>query len=184
MPIDSKPLQLTINAQAVGPLDVPVEMMMIDFLHEYVNLTGSRLGCGIGQCRACTIIVDDPSGTSMELQSCITPAHFFAGKRIRTVEGHATRAADGTISKLSPIQEKFLEHYSFQCSYCTPGMINAATVLLERLARDPIREDQVDETIENAMNAHICRCTGYVRYYTAIKEVVLSTPGLTSNAST
>ncbi|MFK7887006.1 MAG: (2Fe-2S)-binding protein [Gammaproteobacteria bacterium] len=182
MSMTTKPLRLTINAEDVGPMDVPEDLMMIDFLHEYVNLTGSRLGCGIGQCRACTIIVDDPSGTSTELQTCITPAHFFAGKRIRTVEGHATRAADGTITKLTPIQEKFLEHYSFQCSYCTPGMINGATVLLERLQRDPVPEDQIDQVIEDAMNSHLCRCTGYVRYYTAIKEVVLSTPGLTRPA--
>jgi len=179
MSISTRPLQLTINAQAVGPMEVPDDLMMIDFLHEYVNLTGSRLGCGIGQCRACTIIVDDPSGTSMELQTCITPAHFFAGKHIRTVEGHATRAPDGSITKLTPIQEKFLQHYSFQCSYCTPGMINGATVLLEKLERDPVPVDQIDQVIEDAMNSHLCRCTGYVRYYTAIKEVVLSTPGLT-----
>lgn len=68
-------------------MDVPEGLMMIDFLHEYVDLTGSRLGCGQGICHACVVILDNPSGTSEEIRTCITGAHFFNNKSIRTIEG-------------------------------------------------------------------------------------------------
>ncbi|MET3130204.1 aerobic-type carbon monoxide dehydrogenase small subunit (CoxS/CutS family) [Oxalobacteraceae bacterium GrIS 1.11] len=178
MSIHSKALSLRINGKQIGPLPVPDNLMMIDFLHEYLDLTGSRLGCGQGVCYACVVILDQPDGSSEEVRSCITGAHFFEGKTVRTIEGHAQRNDKGDIVALAPIQQKFLEHYSFQCGYCTPGFVNAATVLLESLRRAPIARDQVDDTISAALNAHICRCTGYVRYFEAVKEVVLSTPGL------
>ena len=173
-----KPLSVKINGKAVGPMQVPEGLMMIEFLHEYVGLTGSRLGCGQGICHACVVIVDQPDGTSEEMRTCITGAHFFHGRSIRTIEGHATRNEAGEVVELSPIQQKFLEHFSFQCGYCTPGFVNGATVLVERLKREPVARDKLDETITEALNDHICRCTGYVRYFEAVKDVVLSTPGL------
>lgn len=176
--LTTQPLSLTINGQAVGPIAVPEGLMMIDFLHEYLSLTGSRLGCGQGVCRACVVILDHDDGTSEERRTCITGAHFFAGKKVRTVEGHAQRNEKGEVVALSPIQQKFLDHFSFQCGYCTPGFVNGATVLVERLKRQPIARDKVEETITEALNEHICRCTGYVRYYSAVKDVILSTPGL------
>ncbi|MCW3479551.1 (2Fe-2S)-binding protein [Neisseriaceae bacterium JH1-16] len=178
MSIANKPLSMTINGKAVGPLNVPDGLMMIDFLHEYVALTGSRLGCGQGVCRACVAILDNPDGTSEEIRTCITGAHFFQGKKVRTIEGHAKLNEKGEVVELSQIQQKFLEHYSFQCGYCTPGFVNAATVLVEKLKRQPVDKDQVEETITEALNDHICRCTGYVRYYEAVKDVVMNTPGL------
>ncbi|WP_423460945.1 (2Fe-2S)-binding protein [Ottowia sp. VDI28] len=178
MAIPIQPLSLTVNGKAVGPIDVPEGLMMIDFLHEYMGLTGSRLGCGQGVCRACVLILDHDDGTSEEKRTCITGAHFFAGKKVRTVEGHAQRNEKGEVVALSPIQQKFLDHFSFQCGYCTPGFVNGATVLVERLKRQPIAKDKVEETITAALNDHICRCTGYVRYYEAVKDVILSTPGL------
>ena len=182
-----KPLKLKINGKDVGPMDVPDGLMMIDFLHEYAGLTGSRLGCGIGECRACVVIVDKPGkdgglGSSEEMRTCITGAHHFAGKQIRTVEGHAKRNDKGEVVELSPIQQKFLEHYSFQCGYCTPGFVNGATVLIEKLKREPIAKSKVEAAITEALNTHLCRCTGYVRYYEAIKDVILTTPGLTKEA--
>ena len=178
--IPLKPLRLTINGQQTRPLEVPDGLMMLDFLHEYLGLTGSRMGCGIGVCRACVIIVDDPDGRSQEMRTCITPAQFFAGKRIRTVEGHARRNEKGELVALSPVQQKFLEHYSFQCGYCTPGFVNGATVLIERLQRDPVARSRVEAVIVEALDEHLCRCTGYVRYYEAIRDLILSTPGLTT----
>ena len=178
--MNKKPLTIKINGKDVGPMQVPDGLMMLDFLHEYAALTGSRLGCGIGMCRACVVIVDKPDGTSEEMRTCITGAHHFAGKQIRTVEGHAQRNEKGEIIALSPIQQKFLEHYSFQCGYCTPGFVNGATVLIERLKRQPVARSLVESTITEALNAHLCRCTGYVRYYEAVKDVILSTPGLTT----
>jgi aerobic-type carbon monoxide dehydrogenase small subunit (CoxS/CutS family) len=84
---------------------------------------------------------------------------------------------------MSTVQQKFLEHFSFQCGYCTPGFVNATTVLIERLRRNPITKDQIEATIMDALNEHICRCTGYVRYYEAVKDLVLATPGLVKDAA-
>jgi aerobic-type carbon monoxide dehydrogenase small subunit (CoxS/CutS family) len=179
----SMPLSIKVNGEIVGPTDVPAGLMMIDYLHEYLHLTGSRLGCGQGICHACVVIVDKPDGTSEEVRTCITGANFFHGKSIRTIEGHAKRNEAGEVVELSPIQQKFLEHFSFQCGYCTPGFVNAATVLIERLKREPVAKDKVEATITEALNDHICRCTGYVRYYEAVKEVVLTTPGLVKDAA-
>ncbi|WP_175726230.1 (2Fe-2S)-binding protein [Burkholderia ambifaria] len=178
-----KPLSVNINGKSVGPMQVPEGLMMIEFLHEYAGLTGSRLGCGQGVCHACVVIVDKPDGTSEEMRTCITGAHFFHGRSIRTIEGHAKRNDAGEVVELSPIQQKFLEHFSFQCGYCTPGFVNAATVLIERLKREPIAKADVERTITDALNAHLCRCTGYVRYYEAVKDVILTTPGLVKDAA-
>ncbi|WP_261524702.1 (2Fe-2S)-binding protein [Burkholderia multivorans] len=178
-----KPLSVNINGKAVGPMQVPEGLMMIEFLHEYAGLTGSRLGCGQGICHACVVILDKPDGTSEEVRTCITGAHFFHGRAIRTVEGHAKRNEAGEVVELSPIQQKFLEHFSFQCGYCTPGFVNAATVLIERLKREPVAKADVERAITEALNAHLCRCTGYVRYYEAVKDVVMTTPGLVKDAA-
>ncbi|WP_179404954.1 (2Fe-2S)-binding protein [Burkholderia guangdongensis] len=178
-----KPLSVTINGRAVGPMQVPEGLMMIEFLHEYAGLTGSRLGCGQGICHACVVILDQPDGTSEEIRTCITGAHYFNGRALRTVEGHAKRNDAGEVVELSPIQQKFLEHFSFQCGYCTPGFVNAATVLIERLKRQPVAKADVEQTILDALDAHICRCTGYVRYYEAVKDVVMNTPGLVRDAA-
>jgi len=167
-------LSMIINSQAVGPLEVADDLMMIDFLHEYLNLTGSRLGCGQGVCHACVAILDKPDGTSEEIRTCITGAHFFDGKRVRTVEGLARRDAQGEVSELNPIQQKFVDQFAFQCSYCTPGYVNAATVLVEKLQRQPVKRSELEGEIENALGKHICRCTGYVRYYSAARAVVES----------
>ncbi|KVG65073.1 (2Fe-2S)-binding protein [Burkholderia pseudomultivorans] len=178
-----KPLSVKINGKSVGPMQVPEGLMMIEFLHEYAGLTGSRLGCGQGICHACVVIVDQPDGTSEEMRTCITGAHFFHGRSIRTIEGHAKRNEAGEVVELSPIQQKFLEHFSFQCGYCTPGFVNAATVLIERLKREPVAKADVERTITAALDAHLCRCTGYVRYYEAVKDVVMNTPGLVKESA-
>lgn len=170
------PFSVTINGSRLGPVEVPESLMMIDFLHEYANLTGTKLGCGQGVCHACAIILDKEDGTSVTVRSCITGVGFFAGRRIRTVEGHA---AGGEPRQLSAVQRAFLEHYSFQCGYCTPGFVNAATVLVERLKREPIERDRVEQFVTESLNEHICRCTGYVRYHRAVRDLILATPGLT-----
>lgn len=172
------PLTLRINGRDHGPIDVPDDMMLVDVLHEYLGLTGTRFGCGQGVCRACTVIVDDEQGPR-EVRSCITGAHYFQGKAIRTVEGHAKRGDDGALLELSTVQQAFLDHFSFQCGYCTPGFVNAATVLLERLGKQATRDYQREEVralILEALDPHLCRCTGYVRYYQAVEELVLKLP--------
>lgn len=176
-PRATRPLTLHVNGRRHGPLEVPEDMMLADVLHEYLGLTGTRVVCGQGVCRACTVIVDEPGG-SREVRSCITGAHHFEGKRIRTVEGHAKRDASGRIVELSPVQQAFLDHYAFQCGFCTPGFVNAATVLIEKLQKNPVAREELEATITAALDPHLCRCTGYVRYYQAVRAVVLATPGL------
>ena len=95
--ISTQAITLHLNGKNVGPTEVPDNLMMIDFLHEYLNLTGSRLGCGQGVCRACVVILDKPDGTSEEVRSCITGAYFFNDKKVRTIEGHAKRNDKGEV---------------------------------------------------------------------------------------
>ncbi|HCP54255.1 MULTISPECIES: (2Fe-2S)-binding protein [Pseudomonas] len=166
------PLQMTINGKPVDAVDIPDDLPMIDYLHEYNNLTGSRLGCGQGICHACVVIVDNPDGTSEEVRTCITGAHYFAGKQIRTIEGHAKRDEQGVVTELNPIQQRFVDEFAFQCSYCAPGFVNAATVLVEKLQRQPVAKSQLEQVIEDSLGHHICRCTGYVRYYSATRNVL------------
>ena len=143
---------------------------MIDFLHEYAGPDGlaARLRAGRVPCMR-----RDPRRTrrpSEEIRTCITGAHFFDGKRVRTIEGHAKRD-DTARCELSPVQQKFLEHFSFQCGYCTPGFVNAATVLVERLKHEPVaKESRRRRRSCRRSMTHLCRCTGYVRYYEAVKD--------------
>ena len=184
MSLPTRPLTLTINGRRRGPIDVPEGMMMIDVLHEMLDLTGSRLGCGQGICHACVVIWDRDDQTSEEVPTCITGADFFDGKRIRTIEGAAQTNDNGEIIALSAVQQAFLDRFSFQCGYCTPGFVNAATVLIERLKRVPVPRAELEATITAALENHICRCTGYVRYYQAVRDVILATPGLTRECVT
>ncbi|WID94938.1 (2Fe-2S)-binding protein [Bosea vestrisii] len=178
MTIATQKLSLTINDKAVGPIDVPETMMMQDFLYEYLNLTGSRMGCGQGICHACTVVLEKADGSLEEMRTCITGAHWFAGRKVRTVEGQAKRDGNGAITELSPVQQAFIEHFSFQCGYCTPGFVTGATVLLDQLRRNPVKREALEQVISEALDRHICRCTGYVRYFEAVRDLVLRTPGL------
>jgi aerobic-type carbon monoxide dehydrogenase small subunit (CoxS/CutS family) len=166
MSLPTRPLTVTINGRRHGPIDVPVGMMMLDVLHEMLDLTGSRLGCGLGICFACVVIWDRDDQTSEEVPTCVADAHFFDGKRIRIIA-------------FSPVQQAFLDRFSFECGYCTPGFVNAATVLIEGLKRKPVPRAEVEATVAAALETHLCRCTGYVRYYEAVRDVILATPGLT-----
>lgn len=173
----------TINRKKVGPIDVPKDLMMVELLQEYLGLNGTRLGCGQGVCRACTIIVDDPDKGAITVPACVTGVTWLNGKTIRTVEGIAT-VDDKGVTQPSPIQKAFLTHYAFQCGYCTPGFVNSATALLERLQKQPVHADDVERVIEEQLEPHICRCTGYTRYYAAVRDVILNTPGMTTGKRT
>ena len=177
MTVRTSQLSLSVNGKPVGPIDVPDDMMLLDFLHEYLGLTGSRMACGQGICHACAVILDGP-GSAREIRSCITGAHFFAGKSIRTIEGHAERDVLGNVVRLSPVQQAFIEHFAFQCGYCTPGFVIAATVLIERLKTSPVARRDLEAAIDKALGSHICRCTGYVRYFEAVRDLIVATPGL------
>ncbi|MFD1796335.1 (2Fe-2S)-binding protein [Paracoccus aurantiacus] len=179
MAIQKISFSATINGQKVGPMDLPEDLMAVELLQEYLNLTGTRLTCGQGVCRACTIIVEGENGPRT-VPACITGISWLNGRSIRTIEGIAGKDGDGKPVP-SAVQQAFLEHFAFQCSYCTPGFVNAGTVLVETLERAPIPAAQVEARILDALDANICRCTGYVRYYQALRDVILNTPGLTTD---
>ncbi|NHC62209.1 2Fe-2S iron-sulfur cluster-binding protein, partial [Paenalcaligenes suwonensis] len=82
MSLEKQPLTLTINGNKIGPVDVPLDMPMIDFLHEHLNLTGTRFGCGQGICHACTIVENHPDGSTTESRTCVFSAHYFNNKSI------------------------------------------------------------------------------------------------------
>jgi len=167
-------LSMTVNGKPVGPHEVPEAMPMVDYLNDILGLTGTKFGCGIGVCHACVVIVEEPDGTAKTMRTCINGATTFAGKSVRTVEGHQTG------DNLSRVQTAFVEHFAFQCGYCTSGFVNEATLLVERLSKNPVARDRIEATIEEALGEHICRCTGYVRYYEAMRDLILSDPSLTT----
>jgi len=164
-------LRLTINGRAYGPIDVRDDLSMNDFLREGLGMTGTKFGCGAAQCLCCAVIVDHPDGTSATTPTCVVPAASFDGKVVRTVEGHARNG------ELSALQKAFIEHFAFQCGYCTPGFLNEGQVLLERLARKPVPRGELDKIIAEALDGHLCRCTGYVKYHEAVRAVILADPG-------
>lgn len=163
-------LSLTINGRAYGPLEVRDALTMNDFLRERLGLTGTKFGCGAAQCLSCAVIVDDPDGTSHVSPTCVVSAASFDGKAIRTVEGHAKNG------ELSTLQKAFIEHFSFQCGYCTAGFLNESQVLLERLARNPVARADLEKAIAEALDGHLCRCTGYIKYHEAVRDVILAEP--------
>jgi len=164
-------LSLTINGRAYGPYDVGADLTMNDFLREYLGLTGTKFGCGAAQCLSCAVIVDRPDGTSYTSPTCVIHAANFNGKKVRTIEGHAKNG------ELTVLQTAFIEQFAFQCGYCTSGFLNEGQVLLERLERKPIAQAELEKTITEALDGHLCRCTGYVKYHQAVRSVALSDPG-------
>jgi aerobic-type carbon monoxide dehydrogenase small subunit (CoxS/CutS family) len=163
-------LAITINGRAIDPIEVRDDLSMNDFLREYLGMTGTKFGCGAAQCLSCAIIVDNPDGTSYASPTCVVPAASFDGKAIRTVEGHAKNG------ELTALQKAFIDHFAFQCGYCTAGFLNEAQVLLERLGKNPVARGALEQTIAEALDGHICRCTGYVKYHQAVRDVILADP--------
>ena len=161
-------LSLTINGRKHGPIEVRDDLSMNDFLREMLGMTGTKFGCGAAQCLSCAVIIDNPDGTSYTSPTCVVPAANFDGKAIRTVEGHAK---DG---ELSALQRAFIEHFAFQCGYCTAGFLNEGQVLLELLAREPVTRDRLETVIADALDGHLCRCTGYIKYHQAVRDVILA----------
>ncbi|GFE64112.1 (2Fe-2S)-binding protein [Litoreibacter roseus] len=139
--------------------------MLLDYLHEDMNMTGTKFCCGMGICRACTVsVVKAPNPNAVPVISCSTALATLNGTDITTVEGVASG------DDLHPIQTAFLENFAFQCGYCTPGFVMASKIFLDWLATAPVTEDELDDAIQNAIGDHICRCTGYVRYYEALRK--------------
>lgn len=166
---------VTINNERFSRDTIDGNMWLNDFLREEINLTGTKFCCGIAVCRVCTVAVARVPGSHLRpIQSCTTQLSTINGEIITTIEGLNKAGA------LHPLQEAFLKHFSFQCGYSAPGFLMAAYCLLDRLQRQPIPKSTVDAAIEDAVGQHICRCSGYVRYHRAIRDVVLATPELTT----
>jgi carbon-monoxide dehydrogenase small subunit len=144
---------VTVNG-ALYTESVPVAMTLLQFLKEKLLLTGTKEGCGIGECGACTIIMD-----GKPVDSCLVLAVEADGSVIRTIEGEAKNG------ELTELQKAFIEHGAVQCGFCTSGMIMSARSLLERNP-NPSREQIVESIAGN-----LCRCTGYEPVVRAIEAV-------------
>ena len=135
-------------------LTVPANRTLLSVLRDDLALTGTKEGCGAGECGACTVIMD-----GLAVNACLILAPELNGKHIETVEG-LTKG-----DQLSPLQESFIEHMALQCGFCTPGMLMSAESLL-RENPHPTREE-----IATAMSGNLCRCTGYKKIVEAIEDV-------------
>jgi aerobic-type carbon monoxide dehydrogenase small subunit (CoxS/CutS family) len=132
--------------------DVDARKLLIHFVRDDLDLTGSHIGCDTGNCGACSMIVD---GTLVK--SCMLLAVQADGATVETVEG----LADG--DQLSPLQQAFSDHHALQCGYCTPGMLMSATALLRE------NPSPSEAEIRKALQGNICRCTGYWNIFEAVK---------------
>jgi aerobic-type carbon monoxide dehydrogenase small subunit (CoxS/CutS family) len=145
-------MTVTINGQAHSLAAAP-DRPLLDVLREDLGLTGTKYGCGEGQCRTCTVLLNDKPVTS-----CLTPVRLAEGKSVTTIEGLAAG------ERLHRVQQAFLDAEAMQCGYCVPGMILRTVALLE--ATPQPTEAQIVE----ALNGNLCRCCGYVRILDAVRR--------------
>ena len=133
--------------------EVDARRLLVHFIRDELDLTGTHIGCDTGNCGACTVILDGRA-----IKSCMMLAVQADGAKIETVEGLAENG------ELTPLQQAFSQHHALQCGYCTPGMLMSATALLRE------RPSPTEEEIRKAIQGNICRCTGYVNIVEAIKS--------------
>jgi len=144
-------INLTVNG-ANHQLEIPATRLLIDFLRYDLGLTGTKEGCSVGVCGACTVLVDGQLSAS-----CISLAVAADGAEITTIEGVAQGGA------LHPVQQAFIDHGGYQCGICTPGQVVAAVALLEA------NPDPTEDDVREWMKGNLCRCTGY---YSIMESVV------------
>jgi aerobic carbon-monoxide dehydrogenase small subunit len=149
MPMDAT-ITFTVNGKSRTVITDP-QRPLLDVLREDLQLTGTKFGCGEGQCRACTVLMNGKS-----IASCTTAVGDADKQTILTIEG----LADG--GKLHPVQQAFLDEGAFQCGYCTAGMIMGTVALLKEIPQP------TDADILSRMNRHLCRCCSYPKYLQAI----------------
>jgi aerobic-type carbon monoxide dehydrogenase small subunit (CoxS/CutS family) len=143
-------IRFTVNGQARS-IDTEPERPLLEVLREDLDLTGTKYGCGEGQCGACTVLVDNKP-----VRSCITPVRVAQGRKVTTIEGLAAG------EKLHPVQQAFVDEGAMQCGYCIPGMVLGTVALLEATPKP------TDAQIAAGLNGHICRCNGYHRIIAAV----------------
>lgn len=132
--------------------DVPGHLSLLKFLREELNLTGTKYGCGKGECGACTVLLDRRA-----VCSCLTPVGKVEGHSVVTIEGLARGGV------LDPVQEAFVRCGAFQCGFCTPGFVMSAMALLEQ------NPNPTDDDIRRGLVGNICRCTGYAKIFEAVR---------------
>jgi aerobic-type carbon monoxide dehydrogenase small subunit (CoxS/CutS family) len=152
--------ELYINGSK-SRIDAESDRSLLSALRDDLDLTGSKYGCGEGQCGACTVLIDGQA-----TRSCITTVGAAAGKKIVTIEG---LEQDG---RLHPIQESFLEADALQCGYCTPGMIMSGVALLAK------NTNPSEQEIVQFMQGNVCRCGTYPRIVTAIRKAARAMKGV------
>ena len=144
---------ITLNVNEKDyPLEVKPNEILLNVLRDRLGLMGTKYGCGLGECGACTVLLDGKA-----ILSCQTLAFTADGRKITTIEG-LERAGE-----LDPLQQAFIDEGAVQCGYCTPGMILSAKALLDE------RPDPTTEEIKQAIRGNLCRCTGYTNIVRAIK---------------
>jgi aerobic-type carbon monoxide dehydrogenase small subunit (CoxS/CutS family) len=151
-PVRSKRISVEINGER-HEAEVEARRLLVHFIRDDANLTGTHVGCDTGNCGACTVIVDGAA-----VKSCMMLAIQADGSTVETVEG---LSPDG---ELHPLQQAFSARHALQCGYCTPGMLMSAKHLLDHNA------EPTENEIRRAIQGNICRCTGYVNIVEAIKE--------------
>lgn len=147
-------IKFILNGKQVT-VTVEPNIRLIDLLREEFDLTGTKEGCGIGECGACTVLMNDRA-----VNSCLVLAGQIDGNEILTIEG----LANGEL--LSPLQKNFLLYGAIQCGFCTPGMVLSASALLDK------NPNPTEEEIKDAIAGNLCRCTGYKQIIDAVKETV------------
>ncbi len=145
-------IQFTLNGQPVS-VEAPAHISLLHVLRDYVGLTGTKEGCCVGECGACSVLLD-----GKRVNSCLVLAPQAGGRNVVTIEG--VRAADGGPNDL---QRNFIDHGAVQCGYCIPGMVLAGEALLAKTL-EPTRAD-----IREAIAGNLCRCTGYQQIVDAIE---------------
>jgi aerobic carbon-monoxide dehydrogenase small subunit len=145
-----------LNGQKMG-IEVEPSLLLIDMLRNRLGLTGTKMGCGEGECGACTVLLDGKT-----VNSCLILARQVEGHEVFTVEGL------GTYDKLHPLQDAFIAEGAVQCGFCTPGMLLSAKSLLDENPQ-PTRNQ-----IAKHISGNLCRCTGYVKIINAIEKVAKS----------
>lgn len=145
-------MRVSINGRLYEE-DVEPRQLLVHFLRENIGLTGTHVGCVVGECGACSILLD-----GKVVKSCLQLAVQADGREIITIEG---LAKDG---ELNPVQEAFVKNYASQCGYCTPGMVMTSHALLQN------NPSPSDEEIRKALAGNLCMCTGYVQIVDAVKE--------------
>jgi len=145
-------IRVTVNGR-VYQEDVEPRILLAHFLRENIGLTGTHIGCVVGECGACSVLLE-----GKVVKSCLHFAVQADGKEVTTIEG---LAKDG---ELNPVQEAFVKNYAFQCGYCTPGMVMTSYALLQANA------NPTEAEIRKALAGNLCMCTGYVQIVDAVKE--------------